>query len=696
MDWNGENGVAPFTRIDVFDTRGLVIHVDQELTYVYTPGDLSRFRFVHQGIEMVKQRLDDARRKNLPRGNPFLPKFKREDPVYAKIESLGSSTDLAELEKLAAVTDEEEAGLDSLREKVDALRSKSTDARVQLATGERDLYSTVSDVLKTIQHFDRDEYGRSVGNVTAAEERHVRATTEAFAGEPIPGVLGDAWRTFIESGEHYLQETDAEGYPQTGEPCIYCRQPLAEAAVELVRKYRDFCNSQFKQAVDDASNDRDTLTERVRALDPKRVKADLKKKGAALKEGDERPLVLTKSLDFIAVAQRLHEAAEQGKVCESDELDTLLTQLGPMLDTHDSELALLIKDLSQQAEERKQAFEEESAKLCTLEARLTLRELFPQIRTHVQSAKWADKANTILSRLSYTVAKSLTETSKVASQKLVNQNFEELFQAECQALKAPKVQLDFPGRKGQAARRKMLVPDHKLSEILSEGEQKAIALADFIAEASLRRRASPIVFDDPVTSLDYKRLQYVVSRLVELSKNRQVIIFTHNIWFTTELLTRFEKGKSSCSFYDVAESGGRCGVISASSSPRVDSVSKVRGRIKAAIQEAEAASGETQAALVERTYAKIRSICELITETELLRGVTERFRPNVMMTQLPNIRADRLQQTIAVVLGLWEKACRIIEAHSQPLETLNIRPSLDQLKQDWADLQAARDAYLRS
>ncbi len=122
----------------------------------------------------------------------------------------------------------------------------------------------------------------------------------------------------------------------------------------------------------------------------------------------------------------------------------------------------------------------------------------------------------------------------------------------------------------------------------------------------------------------------------------------------------------------------------------------MRGRINAAIQEAEAASGETQAALVERTYAKIRNFCELITETELLRGVTERFRPNVMMTQLPNIRADRLQQTIAVVLGLWEKACRIIEAHSQPLETLNIRPSLDELKQDWSDLQAARDAYLRS
>lgn len=65
-----------------------------------------------------------------------------------------------------------------------------------------------------------------------------------------------------------------------------------------------------------------------------------------------------------------------------------------------------------------------------------------------------------------------------------------------------------------------------------------IALADFLAESTLRRSASPVVLDDPVTSLDSKRLGYVVGRIVELSDERQVIVFTHNIWFTMELLAR--------------------------------------------------------------------------------------------------------------------------------------------------------------
>jgi recombinational DNA repair ATPase RecF len=125
--------------------------------------------------------------------------------------------------------------------------------------------------------------------------------------------------------------------------------------------------------------------------------------------------------------------------------------------------------------------------------------------------------------------KSLTDASKAASEQLLNQDFEKRFREECEALKAPAVTLEFPGRRGEPARRKSLTPRHRLSAILSEGEQKVIALADFLAEVSLRRSASPVVLDDPVTSLDYKRLSYVVGRIVDLSAERQVIVFTHNI-----------------------------------------------------------------------------------------------------------------------------------------------------------------------
>jgi energy-coupling factor transporter ATP-binding protein EcfA2 len=54
------------------------------------------------------------------------------------------------------------------------------------------------------------------------------------------------------------------------------------------------------------------------------------------------------------------------------------------------------------------------------------------------------------------------------------------------------------------------------------------ALADFLAEASLRPPA-PVIFGNPINSLDYKRMAEVVERIVESSETRKVIVFTHNI-----------------------------------------------------------------------------------------------------------------------------------------------------------------------
>jgi wobble nucleotide-excising tRNase len=71
------------------------------------------------------------------------------------------------------------------------------------------------------------------------------------------------------------------------------------------------------------------------------------------------------------------------------------------------------------------------------------------------------------------------------------------------------VTLQFPGKQGQVTRKKLVADgEHRPSDVLSEGEQKVIALADFLAEASLKP-AAPVIFDDPINSLDYRRMAEV-------------------------------------------------------------------------------------------------------------------------------------------------------------------------------------------
>ena len=137
--------------------------------------------------------------------------------------------------------------------------------------------------------------------------------------------------------------------------------------------------------------------------------------------------------------------------------------------------------------------------------------------------------------------------------------------------------LNFPGRQGQVTRRK-LVASYKPNQVLSEGEQKALALADFLAEVTSVPASSPVVFDDPITSMDYRRIHEVCDRILALAGDHQIIVFTHNIWFAAELLSKAEK--KNWKYYDIRLEGGDAGVVTAASHPRVDTIAQVSGRVK--------------------------------------------------------------------------------------------------------------------
>lgn len=695
LDWSDEAGVLPFTRMSVFDSGAVALHVDDDLTYIFTPGELALFLYVHRALDAVKARLEREKSEAQPRSaNPFLHRFPRDPVIYPKIETLGPATSIPELEELANVTPEQKETLQPTRDRVEALQPRSADSRLQVATSDRDLYGALRNAAETAASFQWETYEAAVAEVRKAEERYVSASKTAFADQDIPAVLGRAWTDFIVAGEAYMRETGADDHPKQDDPCPYCRQDLGAKAVALVQKYREFCNNEARKALDAATAAVRQLSAPVSSLDIAALKASCEQRRANFTDSSAVPPLLPKAEAFLARFEPRHVAIRAGDaigdVAPIHDVVDVLREARDAVATAER----TIGDLRKQADERKKELELESAKLRLLENRLTLQALLPEVRTYVERAQWAGRAAPLLGRTS-AVLRSLTEQSKLASKELLDKDFERLFEAECRALRAPKVQLDFAGRKGQAARKKTLVPDHRLSEILSEGEQKVIALADFLAEAGLHRTTAPVVFDDPVNSLDYRRLQHVVDRIVELTEARQVIVFTHNIWFATELLARFEKAPADCTYYGVSDANGTTGIINRGSHPRWDTVKNLSGRINQLIQSAGSATGEAQTAVVESAYGVIRSWCEVVVEQELLAGVTQRYQPNVAMTKLQHIKPEKLVNARDAIFSLFEKACRIMTAHSQPLETLAIRPTLVDLKTDWSAAQQARDAYLK-
>ncbi len=695
FDWHNEAGVSPFTRISIFDPRAVRLHVDDDLEYVYTPRDLALFPLVRDAIQAIKDRLLKDLKKARPAGNPFIRHFRPGSLLYGKLEALGPTTDISELERLARLSDGDSTRLERLREKVDALRPVAVDTQLQVAETDRTLFKRLRDASQKVLGHNWEGYETARKRVATAQESYEQATKRAFAGVEVPGVLGEAWRRFVLSGDAYLKSLGLEEYPQEDDRCLYCQQELGDAARELLGKYYEYCNNTFKEELDEATSERETAASPLVGIDLRVLEESISGRVSSIEQTGKVPATLSKGRSFVQLLAEAREALEDGSAYKQRDLVELATTVNQHAEANLEKAKKLIADLSMKGKARKEEHLGARTELTELHSRFTLRELLPKIREHVEQAIWASKAETIATNRFPQLQRSLTEASKIASEDLLNRDFANHFEAERVALTAPKVRLDFPGRAGQAKRKKSLSPNHRLSMILSEGEQKVIAIADFLAEAAIRAASAPLVFDDPVSSLDYKRLKQITNRLYELSANHQVIVFTHNIWFAMSLMAKFEKQQNNWSYYDVSLGPAESvGVVTGGAHPRYDTPKKLGSRINVLIQDAGAASGETQQALVESIYSRLRSWCEVFIEQEVFRNVTQRFQPHVMMTMLPQIRPDRMQEAIDVTSELFKKCCRITDAHSQPLETLNIRPTLVEAKKDWEKAQETRSKYI--
>jgi energy-coupling factor transporter ATP-binding protein EcfA2 len=683
IPWKNEFGITPLNRMSIFDARGARLHVEDDLTYVYTPGELTLFPLVQNGIERVRTALDVTITARTPGPNTILSSFDRSCSIYPIIETLGAATDLDEIRKYAVLPENIDATIDSLTTEVDALKSSNMQNELKRSRDRVAVVKALKSAIETAKTFDVMTYGSRVEARDQASRRRDEAGNKAFEGVGIPGVLSREWRQFIQAGEEYLKKNTAATYPGTDDPCAYCQQPLTAKAVELVKKYREFSNNEIKADLDIAETQlRDYVTPVLN------IKAEALQQQLTA-ETNGAPDILDPVAPVVEQIKQLNLTVAGGSVVEWKDKDASLAAAGTIVSGEETRLTALIAGLQKSIDERQTALKAKQTELTELKGKKTAKGLLLQIEKRVSDAKWVGRATIVKSNLT-AVLRSLTEAAKEAGEELLNKDFGKRFEDECKRLRAPNVTLNFPGREGQVTRRK-LVASYKPTEVLSEGEQKALALADFLAEVTCVPASSPVVFDDPITSMDYRRIHEVCDRIIALAEDHQIIVFTHNIWFAAELLGKADKKKLK--YYDIRPEGSDAGVVTAASHPRVDTIAQVTARVKKLIDGAEKQEGEIKAALVEKGYEELRGLCEIIVEHEMLKGVVQRYAPNVMMTKLDKINVTKLQESMAAIVPVFEKCCRYVASHSQPLETQGIRPTLDELKADHDTVLKAREPH---
>src|SRR5947207_9538400 len=190
--------------MDVFDSRATQIHLDDELSFAYTPQELGLFKLVRDVVETLKEKLRSEREQRLPKVAVTTTKFSVGTAVEQLVSKLGADTEVAALVTLATLTPDEELELKTRRQSVAALQANLTDASLEVARSDREMFGKVQDCFTPFGVLDVTAHAAAQKKLVEVRAEHDQTTRLALAGENIPGVLGDAWKKFIAAGQEYI------------------------------------------------------------------------------------------------------------------------------------------------------------------------------------------------------------------------------------------------------------------------------------------------------------------------------------------------------------------------------------------------------------------------------------------------------------------------------------------------------------
>lgn len=233
---------------------------------------------------------------------------------------------------------------------------------------------------------------------------------------------------------------------------------------------------------------------------------------------------------------------------------------------------------------------------------------------------------------------------------------------------------------------------NKLEEILSEGEQRAIALGSFLAELKLSNHACGIVFDDPVSSLDHMRRRKVAKRLATESMQRQVLIFTHDVVFLQQLRDECDKLNVPPLFCRLEANGGFYGNVSEglpwahkSYGERIDFLEKAQKRLEKMPWPAD--PSEVLAGKIIQQYSFLRATIERVVQDFVLNATVQRFRDYIEVKNLKRVVGLKVIE-VDEIDRLYQRCHDLIEAHDPSSAKDEPPPTPDELKQDIADLRS--------
>lgn len=687
--WNGENKDSELENISVFNNNCVQFSISDR-SLIVSPIGFHLFHLVSAELNELSQLLQRKISAH-PTKLLWLENLTSGTPQHTFISALsGTSTEqnLIELseytlehEKALLVKEAELASLSKalLQSQIHILRSQITELDSiigKIETTKTQLNDANWQTLIAINKEISDlESKTQTGLKDIADERGLK-----FYQTP-------EFNTFIQAAETFIKIIDNPDYPQKGEACVYCLQPLDDSAKELLKSYRVLLNDKTHENLETLKKKKSSLIKLVSHVDTN-LTLHQHSFGTDENQAPVQPKNITSYNTNLGVLKTSFttDAIVQGSIFTFD-YQTLITFLTDKRTT-------LNESLIQKSEVLANLATRESALkkgITELKDRKFLSGKVAEVRTAIANHKVVNILNTNSSVFN---TNSISRKTSSAREELVRQDFEDKFKRELIALRKPnlKVDLDFGTDRGNSIVYQK-IGSHALADILSEGEQKAIALAEFLTELQLDSTKAPIIFDDPVNSLDHRIIDEVVKRLIELSKQRQVVVFTHSILLLHSFIQQAEldhhkQAVISFMFHRVKENFGVTGILDEVA--EVNSYSYYTKKLNAVLQTKP--DGQDEAKLAAEGYGHLRSSIEIAVEDDLFKRTIKRYKKGVAFPSLLRVDGGKIDAHKGRLNDIYEKCCVSIDGHSSP-EEIHTTPTIDELKMDFEEFKQIRSQF---
>ena len=581
--WKGERDQPPFTLMSIFDNLSARLHVDDDLRYTYRPASLAFFDRVNIEVQNIGERIDKERQSLNFSSSALLSRFDSRSSIYPYIESLGLATNLQELKQLLDLSDNAAEQEKELESTVAALRADVVGQQVSLKSRLQSVLTEALAYTAVVGDFKIQDYSVALTSLSELHSDQTALRDSLFAAANLPADPDQTWEGFIRSGQEYRRHLESLGVHDDTH-CLYCRQQLNTDALELVVKYRNYLESQIARDIQAQESTVQILVKPLQDYPLTLVQAFCNP--ADTDTDDEKPAPYSQ-IEALRNLVRLEGTLRQqfvDRVLVDQNILSKVSEIGASVGLWLSEVKAALEILRAQNSDRDKSLTKKENELLELKGRLELNKSWGEVERIVAVARRHEKLRTERTAIS-NVLRSITLLSNKASEQLINSNFKQIFRNECAELRAPELEVEFSGREGRAQRKKKLPGGLNPSKVLSEGEQKLLAIADFLAEARMSDNSVPVVFDDPVSSLDHRRVGEVARRIADLASDHQVVVFTHDIWLVTHLLEIFEKS-DRCMYYQVTDDLGK-GTVTLGTGPRWDTISNMAAKINLSIRRGE-------------------------------------------------------------------------------------------------------------